>query len=297
MRHNIENLYKYNTHVSFEVFPPKTAIGLKQVYRTIADLKTLEPDFFSVTYGAGGSTAEKSLEIASAITNLAQVNCVAHFTCVGMNQEQVKKLLESLENHGITNVLALRGDPPEGEKNFKAVEGGFQYASELVHFIREHSNAGILVAGYPEGHTENPSREDDFQNLLVKVNAGADGIVTQACFDNPYLFEFAENLDRNGVTIPLIAGIFLISNAKQMVRIIELSGASIPDKLKKGLEKYGDSQEDMLKFGTDFVIQQVDELIQKGILNFHFYIMNRSQQIRDILTPLKSYFPRLNFIR
>ena len=295
MQQKITEIYNYNNHVSFEFFPPKTSHGLKQIYQSIARLKRMKPDFFSVTYGAGGSTAEKSLEIASALTNLAQVTCVAHLTCVGMNRDQVSGLLESLDYHGVNNVLALRGDPPAGETVFVKPDNGFAYASELVRFIRERSDMGILVAGYPEGHSDNPSREDDFKYLAEKVRAGADGIVTQLFFDNRFLFEMAENLEKSSINVPLLAGIFPISNAKQIIRITELSGATIPQKMKQGLDKYADSPQDMAKFGTDYAIEQIEGLLNGGINCFHFYTMNRHRQIREILLQLKSYFPRLNF--
>lgn len=290
---NLRNLYRYDARVSFELFPPKTESGLKQIYQTIAKLKTLNPDFFSVTYGAGGTTAEKSLEIASAITNLAETTCVAHFTCAHLSRDQVLELLRSLEFHGIYNVLALRGDPPKGESSFTRPENGFGYASELVTFIREHTEAGILVAGYPEGHMENPDREADFNHLLEKVNAGADGIVTQLFFENQYMLDFAERLDKAGVSIPVTAGIFPLSNAKQVGRIAELSRTHIPEKLKKGIEKWGDDPTDMERFGTDFAIEQVDQLVQAGLRNFHFYTMNRFEQTKNILLALRDYFPRL----
>ncbi len=295
MQQKITEIYNYNNHVSFEFFPPKTSHGLKQIYQSIVRLKNMKPDFFSVTYGAGGSNAEKSLEIASALTNLAQVNCVAHLTCVGMDRDQVEDLLKSLDYHGVNNVLALRGDPPAGEKRFVKPANGFAYASELVRFIRERSDMGILVAGYPEGHSENPSRDDDFKHLVEKVEAGADGIVTQLFFDNRFLFEMAENLEKAGVTVPLLAGIFPISNAKQIIRITELSGAKLPDKLKAGLERFADSPEDMEKFGTDYAVEQIEALLAGGVNCFHFYTMNRHRQIREILSQLKSYFPRLHF--
>ena len=277
MNKYLYNHFNYDTHVSFEFFPPKTSHGTKQIYQSIAKLKNMNPDFFSVTYGAGGSTTEKSLEISSALTNLAQVTCVAHITCVGTTRDQVKQLLDDLEFHEISNVLALRGDPPEGQTSFIKPENGFSYASELVSFIREKSPMGILVAGYPEGHKENPSKEDDFQHLLEKIMAGANGIITQLFFDNKYMFEFGEKLQKAGVNVPVMAGIFPISNAKQIKRITELSGASIPADLQKGLEKYGDSPEDMEKFGTDYAVKQIYALLKGGITYSHFYTMNRHQ--------------------
>ncbi len=295
MKKHIYDLFSYDTHVSFEFFPPKTNQGRKQIYQSIAKLKSMNPDFFSVTYGAGGSTADRSLEIASALTNLAQVTCVAHITCVGMNRDQVKELLKGLEFHGIANVLALRGDPPKGETEFVKPENGFQYASELVRFIRQNSDMGILIAGYPEGHKENPNREDDFKHLLEKIEAGANGIITQLCFENAYLFDFKERLVNAGAKLPLIAGIFPISNAVQIKRVTELSGATIPGELMAGIEKYGDSPEDMEKFGTEYAVNQVKELLKGGITHFHFYTMNRHQQTRNVLYQLRRYFPRLNF--
>jgi len=288
-------IYGCHNHVSFEVFPPKTSSGIKQIYQTIARLKSLRPDFFSVTYGAGGSTADKSLEIASALVNLAEVNCVAHLTCVGMNREQIAEALKALEFHGVKSVLALRGDPPVGSRTFVKPENGFAFAGVLVEFIRTHSSMGILVAGYPEGHKENPSREDDFRHLIEKVQAGADGVVTQLFFENAFLFEMAEKLDRAGIEVPLLAGIFPISNAKQIVRLTELSGASLPEKLQAGLQKYGDSPADMEKFGTDYAIEQVKALLAGGINCFHFYTMNRYLQTRNILSQLREDFPCLSF--
>lgn len=290
----INDNFNTSNHVSFEVFPPKTKFGLKQIYQTIANLKDLNPDFFSVTFGAGGSTAEKSLEISSALINLAQVDCVAHFTCVGMDRDQVKELLETLEFQGVKSVLALRGDPPKGETKFVRPKNGFAYASELVSFIKDNSEVNILVAGYPEGHIENPSKDDDFKHLIEKVEAGSDGIVTQAFFDNNFMYEFQSNLKNAGVKIPVMPGIFPISNGKQIKRIIELSQASIPDDLKKGIEKYQDSNEDMEKFGTEFAAKQVEELLSHGFNAFHFYTMNRHQQTKNILIKLKKYFPQLN---
>ena len=151
------------------------------------------------------------------------------------------------------------------------------------------------MAGYPEGHRENPSKEDDFNHLLGKVRVGANGIITQLFFDNRYMFEFSEKLDKSGIKVPLIAGIFPISNSKQIIRITELSGATIPKELQAGLEKYADTPEEMKKFGTDFAIKQVKELLDGGVNYFHFYTMNRNRQIREILTQLREFFPRLNF--
>lgn len=294
----ISKIYqKSGNHVSFEIFPPKTTSGLKQIYQTIANLRDLQPAFFSVTYGAGGSTAEKSLEIASAVQNLAQATCMAHFTCVGMNQKEVKDLLGTFSKHGISNVLALRGDPPSGQDKFVKTEGGFGHATELVQFIRKEIelDLGVLVAGYPEGHQENPSKEKDFQYLLEKVKTGVDGIVTQLFFNNQKLLDFKERLDQAGVKAPLVPGIFPISNAKQIQRIIQLSGASIPKKLERALELYQDSKEDMEKFGTDYAVEQVEQLLSNGLRCFHFYTMNRHQQTRSILTQLKQHFTSLNF--
>lgn len=295
LQKSISEIFKYNTHVSFEVFPPKTEHGLKQVYQTISNLKGLNPDFFSVTYGAGGSTAEKSLEIASAIANLAQVTCVAHFTCIGMDRQQVKLLLDSLAYHGIRNVLALRGDLPANDSNYQPPQNGFHYASELVSFIRENSDVGILVAGYPEGHKDCTTPENDFNHLVEKVKAGADGIVTQLFFENRHFLNFFERVKGQGINIPVMAGIFPISNGKQIERICHLSGAAIPDELKKGIEKYSENNEDMEKFGTEFAVKQVEELVRNGVDYFHFYTMNRHQQTRNILLQLKEYFPGLNF--
>jgi methylenetetrahydrofolate reductase (NADPH) len=291
----IATLFRHHTHVSFEVFPPKTSQGVKQIYQTIAHLKGMNPDFFSVTYGAGGTTSEKSLEIESALVNLARVNCVAHLTCVGMNRQQMGETLKALAFHGISNVLALRGDPPAGSRQFVKPENGFAYATELVRFIRGESSMGVLVAGYPEGHKEAPSWEDDFRHLVEKVQAGADAVVTQLFFENDYLFALADKLRGAGVEVPLLAGIFPISSAGQIERLTELSGATIPQRLRDALDRYGDSPTDMERFGTDYAVEQVTRLLEGGITAFHFYTMNRHRQIRQILDQLRDYFPRLVF--
>lgn len=292
----ISDIYsKPGNHVSFEVFPPKTTKGLSQIYKTIATLKYMNPDYFSVTYGAGGSTAERSLEIASAVQNLAEITCIAHFTCVGMDRDEVEGLLKNLNAHGIYNVLALRGDPPKGAERFVQPVGGFGYASELVEFIRSKVKAGILVAGYPEGHQENPSKEDDLQRLVEKVQKGADGIITQLFFENRNFLEFTGNLENRGVKTPVAAGIFPISSGKQIKRVLEFSNAELPEKLKSGIEKWGDDPVEMEKFGTDFAIEQVEELLNHGHRFFHFYTMNRAQQTMNILQALKDRFPELIF--
>ena len=282
-------------HVSFEVFPPKTQKGLKQIYQTIYHLKSLNPDFLSVTYGAGGTTAEKSLEIASAVQNLANINCVAHFTCVGMDQTQILDLLKTLKSHGIRNVIALRGDPPQGQKSYIPVKNGFAYATQLVSFIRENIAVGILVAGYPEGHKDNPSKDKDFQHLLEKVNAGANGIITQLFFENRFMLEFTEKLKNHHIDIPVVSGIMPISSKINMKRIIELSGVSIPPEVQNALLKYENSPKELDKFGRDFAIEQVENLLKNELNCFHFYTMNRHEQTKQILFALKTNFPNLTF--
>jgi methylenetetrahydrofolate reductase (NADPH) len=272
--------------LSFEFFPPKREGNLESLFATIRELSTLKPDFISVTYGAGGSTREKSLEIASRAKKEFQTEVLAHLTCVQSSKSDIARILESFRSENIRNILALRGDPPAGTEKFIKPEDGFSYASELVEFIRRMDFFCIGVAGSPEGHIEAPSLEEDLKNLKIKVDAGADFIITQLFFDNNYFYRFRDRALASGITVPILPGIFPILNYKQIERIAGLCGASIPQTLADKLEKVRDKDGEVEKYGIDHAIKQMDDLLRNEIDGLHIYSMNRSEPARCILKEL-----------
>ena len=269
--------------LSFEVFPPIREGNLENLYTTIEELKTLKPDFISVTYGAGGKTKETSVEIAAKVRNEFKMDVLAHLTCVQATKDDIEKILDEFKNEHIENILALRGDPPEGETRFVRTEGGFGYAGDLVAFIRENNNFSIGVAGYPEGHPEAPSLEVDLKNLKRKIDAGADFVITQLFFNNDCFYKFRDRAQELKIHAPIIPGIFPILNYKQIKKIITLSGVKIPSKLGDKLEKYKEKPEEIEKYGIEFATVQALDLIKNDIGGLHLYCMNRSQPVKQIL--------------
>ncbi len=285
MKHN----NTYNANISFELFPPNTNQGLRQIYEAVYQLARLNPDFFSVTYGAGGSTAKHSIEIASAILHLTKNICIPHFTCMGNTKELVSSMLAIFEEQKITSVMALRGDKVPDQAQNQATD--FKYAVDLVRFIRETTELNILVAGYPEGHIEAKDKKEDWQHTKEKIAAGANGVVTQLTFDNQYIYDFCEYLETESSKVPVLVGIFPLSNVKQLERITKLTKVKIPQDLKQGIEKYGDNTADFYAFATDYAIKQIEDLLHNHFTHFHFYTMNRSKQTIEILSALRHYFP------
>jgi len=269
--------------LSFEFFPPKSPQEEEALFENLGRLRRWDPGFVSVTYGAGGSTHNKSLQIAEIIQEKG-LNVVAHLTCVGAAKEELAKTLDWLAEKGIQNILALRGDPPQEDVAFKPVPGGFSYAYQLVEFIKKGWNFCIGVAGYPEGHVENPNKEADLRYLKLKVDRGADFVVTQLFFDNRFFFDFLEKARSIGIHVPIIPGIMPITNAKQMIRFTELCGASIPQNLMEQLEE--ETPEEVRRRGIEHAYLQCRELLEKGIKALHFYTLNRSRATEEILTRL-----------
>ena len=286
----IKEIFKHKPQVlSMEVFPPKRNGALDQLFHVVSDLKALSPDYISVTYGAGGSTRNLTKEIALNIKKNAGIESMAHLTCVGNTKNELKEILEDLKNSGIDNILALRGDPPQGQNKFEAVEGGFQYANELIEFIRnEEDYFSIGVAGYPEKHPEAKNYEEDILNLKRKVDAGADFIVTQLFFNNDDFYRFMDKVRSIGIDIPVIPGIFLISSYKQIHRLAELCGATIPKDLENKLYQFKDNNEEIKKIGIDFALQQSENILNRQIAQgLHYYIMNRKDMIEKIVQTIK----------
>jgi len=273
--------------LSFEVFPPVREGNLESLYQTVKALKKLRPDFISVTYGAGGSTRDMSIEIASKVKNEFEQEVLAHLTCIGSTKDDISRILDEMREAKIENILALRGDPPQGEEQFVRTEGGFGYANELVEFIRSGNDFSIGVAGYPEGHIESPDLETDLKHLKGKVDAGADFVVSQLFFINDVFYRFRDRAMKIGIRVPLIPGVFPILNYKQMKKCIALSNASVPEKLESKMIRLQDKPEETEKYGIEYAVRQVEDLIRNGVQGLHLYSMNRSEHVVQILTEVR----------
>lgn len=287
--HIRERLRSGTPCISFEFFPPKSAEAGAQLERTIAELQGLEPAFVSVTYGAGGSTREKTIDIVSRVRRETGIEAMAHLTCVGSTQEDLASVLEVLDGAGVDNILALRGDPPKGEKTFTAVDGGFRYASELVEFVRKRWGRRFSLGGaaYPEKHVECANPAVDLKNLKAKVDAGLDFIITQLFFDNRHYFEFVERARGAGIDVPIVPGIMPINNAAQVERFTAACGATLPFKLAAELDRRRDDPQAVMQLGVAHATSQCIDLLNGGAPGIHFYTLNRSTATKDIFSALK----------
>jgi methylenetetrahydrofolate reductase (NADPH) len=272
---------------SFEFFPPKTPEGEANLYTAVEKLRPLEPAYVSVTYGAGGSTRGKTIEIVSRIRDEYGIEAMAHFTCVGATVEDLRATLDDMAAHGFDNVLALRGDPPAGEEEWVKTEGGLEYSRELVDLIRRDYPFAIGAAAFPETHIHATSPEDDLRFLKEKVDAGADFLITQLFFDNEAYFAFVERARAAGIGVPIIPGILPITNLAQLERITSLCGAVIPPELRAALDMRADDAEAVAEFGVAYATLQCAELLAGGAPGVHFYTLNRSPATRAILSALK----------
>ncbi len=272
---------------SFEFFPPKTPEGETQLFRTLDELKALQPAYVSVTYGAGGSVRAKTLEWVSRIQNQIGLTAMAHLTCAGSTREELEAILQGLERSGIQNIMAVRGDPPKGASEFQSVEGGFRYASELIELIREGFGQRFCVAGggYPEAHPESQSAEADLLRLKEKVDKGLDFVVTQLFFNNALFFGFVERARRMGIKVPIIPGLMPITNLGQIRRFMDLCGASIPGPLLSRLEKAPDP-ESVMQIGIEHATRQAAELLEARVPGIHFYTLNKSPATRQVMENL-----------
>jgi methylenetetrahydrofolate reductase (NADPH) len=282
-----DSLAKNQFSLSFEVFPPDREGNLDNLYRTIEELRELKPDFISVTYGAGGATRDKTIEIASKVLNEYEINALAHLTCVQATKDDITRILDTFVDQHIENILALRGDPPKGETAFVKTEGGFGYASDLVAFIAERERFCIGVAGYPEKHIEAPTMEADLKNLKHKVDAGADFIISQLFFNNDDFYRFRDLASSLKIRVPIIPGIFPILNYKQIFRIVSLCDAKIPARLGQKIEKLKDKPEEIKKYGIEYATKQAAYLMENEVHGLHFYSMNKSDPVKQIVRDLK----------
>ncbi|NQT29963.1 MAG: methylenetetrahydrofolate reductase [NAD(P)H] [Candidatus Saganbacteria bacterium] len=283
-----EALEKDKPTLSFEFFPPKTADQEEKLFAVISTLKKFNPDFVSVTYGAMGNTREKSFFWVKEIKDRFKLDPVAHLTCVAATKRNIEEQIDELTKMGVLNILALRGDVPQEEKDFVPPENGFHYARDLVAFIKRHKPKICLgVAGCPEGHPAAPSLELDTQYLKEKIDAGADYVITQLFFDNRYYFDFLDRSHKAGIRVPIIPGIMLITSLNQMRKMTEICGATIPPKLLERLEKYGDDKKSIAKLGVEHAIAQCEELLEAEVPGLHFFVMNKSGPIAEVLTSFR----------
>jgi methylenetetrahydrofolate reductase (NADPH) len=273
--------------LSFEIFPPKSADGDASLWENVGRLAEFGPAFISCTYGAGGSTRNRTVELCREIQTRFGVAATAHFTCLGGTRDELLEWLSLARDRGITNIMALRGDPPAGQSQFTQVAGGLKFANELVTLIRaEFPALGIGVAGYPEKHPEAPNPEIDLENLKRKVAAGADAVFTQLFFSNENFFRFRDRYDRSGIKVPLIPGIMPVLNFAQIKRITSLCGAVLPATFAATLEAAQDDKDAQFRAGVEFATAQCRELIDNGIPGIHFYVLNRAQACAEILGTL-----------
>ncbi len=263
--------------ISCEFFPPKTDKGEENLWRCLDELTTIDPAYISVTYGAGGSTQKRTRHIVTHIKQKTGLSPVAHLTCVGATTEDLAALLADYREVGIKNILALRGDPPEGMNHFEAVAGGFAHATDLIDFIHKQGGFSIACATYPEGHPESPGGvADDIRYLKLKQDNGADCAVTQYFFDNAAFFQFRDAATGAGVGIPIIPGIMPITNFDQIVRFSAMCGASIPAWLEAKFSPIREDLEAVKKLGIEIAAQQCRELLDQGVPGLHFYTLNKS---------------------
>ena len=274
--------------VSFEFFPTKTDEGERTLLeKTIPALRELHPHFCSVTYGAGGSTREKTLGIVDRIQRDQQITAMAHLSCVNATLEETRVFLDHARALGIKNILALRGDPPSGTDEFVKTEGGFEYSYQLVQCIHEFDKFSVGVAGFPEGHIAcHEGRHVDWQRLKAKIDHGADVVITQLFFDNSHYFEFRDYLAAQGVTVPIVPGIMPILSTHQIKRFTAMCGAALPPALLSELEKRGADDEAVTQFGIDYATRQCEELLREGAPGLHFYTLNKVRSTTEVVKNL-----------
>jgi methylenetetrahydrofolate reductase (NADPH) len=272
---------------SFEFFPPKDDAATATLLDVVRHLRDLQPDYVSVTYGAGGSTRARTLELVTRIKREIGIEAMAHLTCVGHSRQEIHTILEELSSKGVENVLALRGDPPRGQTEFKPHPEGFRYANELAKTVASLNHFCFGVAGYPEKHLEAPSMEADLMNLKRKVDEGASFVVTQIFFVNERYFEFVDRARGLGIHCPIVPGIMPITNFTQIQRFAKLCGATLPKSLIDELEPVQGDPEAVTRIGIRYATDQCRELLQKGVPGIHFYTLNKSRATREILETLR----------
>lgn len=280
-----ELLNKKETTVSLEIFPPKEECGIESLFRTADTLSAMKPDFMSVTYGAGGGTSRNTLKIASHIQNDNGITALAHLTCLSSTKDEIRTIMRELKEAGIKNVLALRGDLPE---DAPTPPYHYHHAYELMEELAKEGGFCIGGACYPEGHPENPSIIKDMDYLKLKADAGCEFLITQLYFDNEILYSFLNMLERRNISIPVIAGLMPVQNAKQIAKMCKLSGATITPKFQKMLDRYADNPEALAQAGLAYVTDQIVDLYANKVRGLHIYTMNKPQVAETILKNISS---------
>ncbi len=272
---------------SFEFFPPKTEKGKLKLMETAGVFAELEPDWFSVTYGAGGSTRQATMEIVDELQKKFELPVMHHFTCVGHSKEELKNVITEMKKRDIRNILALRGDAPEGEKNWKPDPGGLEYCYQLIELIRSYGDFfSIGVAGFPEGHVDCPDKETDTKYLKIKIDAGGEFVITQLFFDNKDYFEYLERTKKLGVNVRILPGIIPITNYQKLLKFCDMCGATIPQKVHDIFKPLDGDDQATYKAGVDFVVEQCRDLLAGGSPGLHFYSLNKVEPTKEILSKI-----------
>ena len=279
----IKDMFEHRRSISFEVFPPKKDGEFEKAFEVLDKMALLKPDFISVTYGAGGSRSGRTVEIASYIQNKLGIDAVAHMTCVGNKKDELLQVADALKENNVNHILALRGDRPKDMSDEQFTSRDFTHASDMMIFLKEHTDLHMAGACYPEKHFESFSMESDLNNLKKKQDAGAEFLISQLFFDNDFYYSFLEKTAKKGITIPICAGIMPITTAKQIGTTVTLSGSTIPKALADIFAAYGDNPEDMRRAGIDFAIRQIRDLQENGVNDIHIYTMNKPKMAAEIM--------------
>lgn len=289
----IDSLFKKGLPtISFEFFPPKTEAGFTTLFETIDELRQIKPSFVTVTYGAGGSTRGKTIELVERIQNELDLRSMAHLTCVGHSADEIGGIVDELWETGVRNIMALRGDPPSGQSQFTVTEGGFAYANELVEYIQGRHDFCIGVAGYPEGHPQCLNHVRDVENVKKKIDAGGTFVTSQLFFDNVDFYRFRGRCDQAGIHVPIIAGIMPIVNVAQIKRFVGMCGARIPHPLLTRLEAVEHDADAVYKVGVEHAIEQCQHLLAHNVEGIHFYTLNKSPSTVEVCKALNLEHPQ-----
>ena len=284
----IESLFQKNKTVySFEVFPPKKEDDFTAAFSTLDSMAKCNPDFISVTYGAGGSKSKKTVDIASYIKNQLNIPSIAHLTCVGSKKYELDLILEQLKENHVNDILALRGDRPQSMSDEQYQRRDFRYASELITYLNQKDHFTVAAACYPEKHFESPNLSEDLYHLKEKQEAGARFMISQLFFDNNHFYNFLEQLPRYHISIPICAGVMPITSASQLGTTVSLSGSSVPKELSDLIARYSDSPEDMRKAGIDYACRQMLDLKEHHVDGIHIYTMNKAKMAEEIIHAIR----------